>query len=59
MIVGDDSKFPLPEATMMIGRCTNLDAQVSFLVSLESEISFLELKLHKTLSLVTQLDPLV
>ena len=26
MIVGDDSKFPLPEATMMIGRCTNLDA---------------------------------
>ena len=25
-IVGDDSKFPLPEATMMIGRCTNLDA---------------------------------
>lgn len=26
MIVGDDTKFPLPEATMMIGRCTNLDA---------------------------------
>lgn len=26
MIVGDDSKFPLPEATMMVGRCTNLDA---------------------------------
>ena len=26
MIVGDDSKFPFPEATMMIGRCTNLDA---------------------------------
>ena len=26
MIVGDDSKFPLPEATMMIGRCTNVDA---------------------------------
>jgi len=26
MIVGDDSKFPLPEASMMIGRCTNLDA---------------------------------
>ena len=26
MIVGDDSKFPFPEATMMIGRCTNVDA---------------------------------
>ena len=26
MIVGDDTKFPLPEATMMVGRCTNLDA---------------------------------
>ena len=26
MIVGDDLKFPVPEATMMIGRCTNLDA---------------------------------
>tara|TARA_B100000085_G_scaffold103799_1_gene94384 strand:- start:766 stop:1737 length:972 start_codon:yes stop_codon:yes gene_type:complete len=26
MIVGDDSKFPFPEATMMIGRCTNMDA---------------------------------
>lgn len=26
MIVGDDTKFPLPEATMMIGRCTNADA---------------------------------
>ena len=26
MIVGDDTKFPLPEATMMIGRCTNPDA---------------------------------
>ena len=26
MIVGDDSKFPFPEATAMIGRCTNLDA---------------------------------
>ena len=26
MIVGDDTKFPLPEATMMIGRCTNVDA---------------------------------
>lgn len=25
MIVGDDSKFPAPEATMMIGRCTNVD----------------------------------
>ena len=25
MIVGDDAKFPLPEATMMIGRCTNSD----------------------------------
>lgn len=26
MIVGDDSKFPLPEATLMVGRNTNLDA---------------------------------
>ena len=26
MIVGDDSKFPLPEATMMIGRYTNVDS---------------------------------
>ena len=26
MIVGDDTKFPLPEATLMVGRCTNLDA---------------------------------
>lgn len=26
MIVGDDSKFPLPEATMMIGRNTNPDS---------------------------------
>ena len=26
MIVGDDTKFPLPEATMMVGRCTNIDA---------------------------------
>ena len=26
MIVGDDLKFPAPEATMMIGRCTNVDA---------------------------------
>ena len=26
MIVGDDSKFPLPEATMMIGRNTNVDS---------------------------------
>ena len=26
MIVGDDVKFPLPEATMMIGRCMNSDA---------------------------------
>ena len=25
MIVGDDAKFPLPEATMMIGRCQNSD----------------------------------
>lgn len=25
MIVGDDLKFPAPEATMMIGRCTNSD----------------------------------
>lgn len=25
MIVGDDLKFPAPEATMMIGRCTNTD----------------------------------
>lgn len=25
MIVGDDAKYPLPEATMMIGRCTNSD----------------------------------
>ena len=25
MIVGDGTKFPFPEATMMVGRCTNLD----------------------------------